>query len=211
MDSKYFYIVNNAVFAEFSSVPIIFNGIEGFSSLTDSERESHSFFKQVEIFQNQIAEQTYNEVIHETIKEFAVINSIPTLTTTVRNRTIESVREFLKVDLCDKRYDFETAGCNFYGAVIRTDRESQAQLLATSYCLRFGLATRIDFKAANGWMVIDTEQQILAVGTAVTQHVQKCFTTEKMISEEIDAMTDLNQLASLNLIQRIQEIYYAME
>jgi hypothetical protein len=71
----------------------------------------------------------------------------------------------------------ENGGLTVSGVTIQTDTETRASLLGAVQ-----LNTSIDWKTPNGFVTL-TAQQISAIATAVGQHVQKCFTAEKTVSE----------------------------
>lgn len=80
------------------------------------------------------------------------------------------------------------------GQKILTDRESQA--LISGACIKAMMRSPdvvFDFKAASGWITLNADQ-ILAIGDAVAQHVQDCFTQRRLQYEEIAACTTLEEI-----------------
>lgn len=92
-----------------------------------------------------------------------------------------------KADLAALRYEKETAGITLAGASIRTDRESQA-LITGAWCrAQQNPNVLIDWKGENGWTQIDAAT-INAIAAAVGDHVQACFSKERMHSDALDAL-----------------------
>ena len=92
-----------------------------------------------------------------------------------------------KEELAAVRFQFETGGINSNGAIIKTDRESQAQLTGAYIALKFGLRQSVDWKSENGWVVLGISE-LEPVAHAVAAHVQNSFTQERIHGAAIDAM-----------------------
>lgn len=71
----------------------------------------------------------------------------------------------------------ETEGMTVSGVTVQTDVESRASLLGAVQ-----LGTSIDWKTDSGFVTL-TASQISAIASAVGQHVQKCFSAEKTVSD----------------------------
>lgn len=108
--------------------------------------------------------------------------------------TLESAKEAKLAELADWRYRQEIGGVNFFGARIKTDRESQATVNSAFTSLSQGFITSIDWKAAGGvWIQLGLEQ-IRPIAQAVAAHVQACFTAEKNLAAEINALTTIEEV-----------------
>lgn len=81
-----------------------------------------------------------------------------------------------------KRDQVIGAGIVLGGAEITTDNLTQQRLAAARIVAKEALDNSeeysVDWKAANGWLVLDAAQ-IVAIADAVRAHVQACFTNEK--------------------------------
>jgi len=71
----------------------------------------------------------------------------------------------------------EIGGITVGGVTVQTDTETRASLLGAVQ-----LNASIDWKTDTGFVTL-TAQQISDIATAVGQHVQKCFSSEKAVTE----------------------------
>lgn len=104
--------------------------------------------------------------------------------------TLDEVKATQKNIIAASRYAAETAGVVVNGAIIRTDRESQATLTGAYVRVQQAPTALIDWKAETGWVQID-KATVEALCDAVGAHVQGCFTREKDLSTAIDACTTI--------------------
>jgi hypothetical protein len=113
-------------------------------------------------------------------------------------REVVLIRQDMQNRLAEIRYQRETAGITMPdGFLIRTDRESQFQILGVSLSFQAGVITSTQFKGLNEWKIIDAAYAG-SVTKAVTDYVQACFANEKSISDSI-AAADFGGLQSINL------------
>jgi len=75
------------------------------------------------------------------------------------------------------RREKENGGITVSGVSVKTDTETRASLLGAVQ-----LGTAIDWKTNNGFVTL-TPAQISGIATAVGQHIQKCFSAEKAVTE----------------------------
>ncbi len=111
--------------------------------------------------------------------------------------TIEETRSGKLNALAAYRFQRETAGITLNGAVIRTDRESQAMIAGAKNYSDLTPGILIDWKSEGGWIQID-RQALLAVGQAVGAYVQACFSQERVHAEAIAGLSTLEEIASYN-------------
>jgi len=89
-----------------------------------------------------------------------------------------------------KRYAVETGGVVLNGAPIATDRESKATITGA-----YVLAVQNPSYAIANWKVAPStfitldNATIIAIGTAVSGHVQACYDTEAALAAQINALT----------------------
>lgn len=88
----------------------------------------------------------------------------------------------------DRRWRAETAGIVVAGAVIATDRESQAMIMGARLYAQATPGANVQFKTAGGFVALGGAQ-IEAVALAVAAHVQACFAVEAAVLAEIQAGT----------------------
>jgi Domain of unknown function (DUF4376) len=82
----------------------------------------------------------------------------------------------------------ETGGITVAGAIISTDRESQAMINGAYNLAQVNPAVTFRFKAEGGFVVLDATA-IATVAVAVGTHVQACFTKEADVDASIDGGT----------------------
>jgi hypothetical protein len=99
--------------------------------------------------------------------------------------------------IATRRYELETSGITLNGSRIKTDRVSQAAITATYINMTNGLLTSINWKIGDGVFVQLDLIAITAIASAVTGHVQRCFTAEKVLSEQVFAATTIEEVAIL--------------
>ncbi len=99
----------------------------------------------------------------------------------------------LRVDLLNRLANFrrsmETGGITVGGASIDTSRSAQAMLNQAYASLQAGFIQSVDWKGKNGWHTLGLAQ-VTAIAQAVAMHVEGCFTKEKVVSQQIDALAD---------------------
>lgn len=109
--------------------------------------------------------------------------------------------------LLDYRFRFETGGLSVVGGLnLLTDRESQAQLSSAFVTLQSELVPDTDWKAANGWQVVNLEQ-IKPIATAVAAHLRGCFRGERKVQEEINAAKTMAEIEAIDIQALFQEAY----
>lgn len=118
--------------------------------------------------------------------------------------SLEYLREQVKAKLAEARFAKEVGGIDLPdGTKIHTDRESQAQLSSAYTSLSSGMIASTHWKAKSGWVNV-TLTEITPVAAAVAAHVAKCFAIENAVSDEIDAITTVQELAQFDVHSAIQ-------
>ncbi len=112
--------------------------------------------------------------------------------------TFADVKANKLADLAAKRFAVETAGTTVGGSIIKTDRESQAQLNSALTALQGGMIPDTPWKAANGWAVV-TLAQIQPIAQAVATRVRACFAQEKVHSDAINALTTIDAIKAYDI------------
>lgn len=99
-------------------------------------------------------------------------------------------------EFAQARWEQETGGLTLpNGAIIKTDRESQALLTGASlYVLQNATAT-VEWKGANGWVTL-TAAEIQQIAMAVRNHVQAAFSREKELAEKVEKIANDGGLAA---------------
>ncbi len=110
---------------------------------------------------------------------------------------LELLKEIKKQRLAEHRFNIETTSINVNGILIRTDRESQAQLQCTVTAIKQGFSSTISWKGENGWLDLNASQ-ISALVPIVIYYVQTCFANERAISSLIDVATSAEELDAIS-------------
>lgn len=110
--------------------------------------------------------------------------------------TLEDVKNKQKQLITNTRFVAETSGVDFYGSIIKTDRESQATLTSAWVTVQMKPNTLIDWKSATGWVKINKET-VEAIANAVSTHVQDCFSKERRLCELIDNAKTIDEVKSI--------------
>lgn len=149
-----------------------------------------------DVFQGEVDNYvTHNAVSQEAEHPFFQSKSSPTT-----NANYEKVvKEKVKDEVRYIRWQKEISGTVVDGMDIRTDANSQQRVASlVTNILADEDATHFDFESQSGvWIEVNREMAI-AIGKAVSQHVQACFTRCKQIHEEIDN-TPLDQLDEVDV------------
>jgi hypothetical protein len=94
------------------------------------------------------------------------------------------------------RFAMEVRGVSFNGVTVRTDRESQATLANALLSMREGFVQEVDWKGANGWAKV-TQEQLAAIASAVSQHVQQSFSCERLLAEQVEAAATVDEVNAI--------------
>lgn len=102
--------------------------------------------------------------------------------------------------LADRRWQAEVGGTTVGGIPVSTDRESQSKLTAAFVQADKNPAFNIpNWKVAPGTFVTLDATTIIALGNAVTAHVQACFDREAELCNEILNAVDDVDLAAIDI------------
>lgn len=88
-------------------------------------------------------------------------------------------------EVAAKRWAVETGGITIAGAQIKTDRESQSQLISVYASLNGGLIADTQWKSADGSFTMVTIAELEPVASAVAAHVRACFAAERSHNDAI--------------------------
>lgn len=100
----------------------------------------------------------------------------------------------------DIRWQKESAGTQLNGMSLRTDERSQQRVTSLVTAVQADpTADNFDFEAQLGeWVTVDRDTAI-AIGKAVSAHVQACFTNCKRLHELIQQAETLEALQAIDL------------
>lgn len=117
----------------------------------------------------------------------------------VKPTTLGTAKQSKAAAIAAWRYALEVSGITVGGSMVRTDRESQAQLTGAYQTLKGGLVDSIDWKTATGTFVTLTLTDVTALAQAVAQHVQYCFTQEKNLLSRVAAAQTIEDVNAISL------------
>jgi len=112
-------------------------------------------------------------IIPDGFVEFVEGNENTELSDALALQKINDMKSYISV----YRRQKENGGITVSGVSVKTDTETRASLLGAVQ-----LKTAIDWKTDNGFVTL-TPAQISGIATAVGQHIQKCFSAEKAVTE----------------------------
>lgn len=112
----------------------------------------------------------------------------------------------LKVRVAKYRYERETEGVTVGGTQVLTDRQTQALIHGAYNSINNGFVNFIDWKGRNGWATL-TASEINPIAERAMVHVQICFSSERKVNEDMDALTDLDQLQNTDW-ESVFDSYY---
>lgn len=113
-----------------------------------------------------------------------------------KERPLDEIKTTLSGMVAGKRYSVETGGIEFGGKKIITDRDSQYMISGAVNAVNLDPARVIRFKTGDGFVELDAAA-IVALATAVANHVQGCF------SREADLVTSINSAATFSELKTI--------
>jgi Domain of unknown function (DUF4376) len=83
--------------------------------------------------------------------------------------------------IASRRFDAETRGMAINGMSVYTDRTTQMKLTAASVRAARDPAYTVDWKLTNNTFVTLNAEQLIAIGDAVGDYVQACYTRESVL------------------------------
>jgi len=192
-------IIDGAVAAYPYSLERVRSDNPGTSFPADLERADLSDFGVVPVEETAPPTPTAEQVAEEAPP--ALVNGTWQQAWTVRARTADELaaaKVARLAALAAHRYEIETAGISFGGTTIPTDRQTCAILTGAYVQAAGNPAFAIKFKSPDGTFSPINAAQILAVGDAVTAHVQACFARESDLADAINAAQDFAALAAID-------------
>lgn len=101
--------------------------------------------------------------------------------------------------LAAQRFGVETGGIMVSGMRIATDRQTQSTLTAAYVLAKENPAFALDWKAGRGEFVTIDAATAIAVAGAVINHVQACFSYEKVLSAAIQGAASFAALDAIDI------------
>lgn len=123
----------------------------------------------------------------------------PTIAVDLRTpQNLATLKQRLTSEVANLRWAKETGGINVNGAMVLTDRESQATITGAYTRAVADPTTTVEWKAVNGFVMLDAAA-IMQTGNAVFNHVQKCFSRERELVSMIEAAGTVHALLQIDI------------
>lgn len=123
-------------------------------------------------------------------------NTIPTIG---ENLTFAEAKAAKFKELNSIRFQHETGGMMFQNVFVKTDRESTAIITAAYITALADPEFTMNWKVMDGVFATLTAQHIIALGTAIRNHIQECFNREMEITSIIHQATTIEELNVIDL------------
>lgn len=127
----------------------------------------------------------------------SVLGAEPTIEE-LESSYVSTVKSIYSAKLAEKRYEVEIGGVLINGIPVETDRNSQMLLNGAVSFVGKRPTSTIKWKAGNGAFVELNSAQIDAIGVAVAEHVQNCFSREAELSALIDSAATVADLSAID-------------
>lgn len=112
---------------------------------------------------------------------------------------LEDLRAAKLAALAERRWQAETGGTMVAGTPIKTDAESTGKITAAYVQASANPAFTVRWKVDTGVFVTLDAATIIAIGDAVTAHVQACFDNEDVLTTAILAAEDAAALDAIDI------------
>lgn len=113
--------------------------------------------------------------------------------------TLAELKAAVLKALADRRWRAETGGINANGSPVATDERSQAKLVGACLAATLDANYSVQWKLIDGGFVTLDHDQIIAIAQAVRSHVQACFDHEATLAGAIQAASDEQALAAIDI------------
>jgi len=92
------------------------------------------------------------------------------------------------------RYEKEVSGVSYLGKTIQTDRETRANWIGILINAQANPSYTTPWKTSDGSFVTYDSTQAIGAALAASEHVQKCFAAEQIVSENLGNYTTAEQI-----------------
>lgn len=115
-----------------------------------------------------------------------------------REAQLANMRLMISEQIAQKRRNVEANGIEFDGVKIDTSIESQNRIVSMISLGQITKQTTYNFKAVSGFVAI-THDALIEIASEISYHVQRCFNTEAVVSEELANATTYEQLTAFDI------------
>lgn len=132
------------------------------------------------------------------------------VTYAIKPRSLHALKRVKKEEITQHRWDILTGGVTLpNGIKVGTTNDDQnriSSVVAHSHLAGLSQSSIIDFKAKEGWVKLTIEELEQIVGI-IGVHVQKCYSTEKTLHDNVDLLATLEDVASFDVSTNWDLIY----
>lgn len=116
-----------------------------------------------------------------------------------RTPTLAQARTDKLAALSERRWQAETGGTLVGGVPVKTDASSTAKITAAYVQAKENPNFTVNWKVATAMFVTLDAATIIAIGDAVTAHVQACFDNEMALTASIMLAADVAALDAIDI------------
>jgi hypothetical protein len=129
--------------------------------------------------------------LHESITEAGQVWTAPPVPAT------DEAKDLKRQELATARHEAVNGGTTFNGIPIRTDNQTRNELSTARQFAKDDPNLTIQWKLGNGSFITLDSPTIIAMADAVLAHQQAQFTKEKLLNDQIDAVTTAEELKAV--------------
>lgn len=192
---NYGYIEKNKIIAPVA-MRSRFNNVGAWNLLTDEQRAQYGWYPCDVINEGYDAVRQIRSTFPECV--FDPETQRITATYTIVDKPLDAVKIDHKRRMTQARYECEVGGTEFDNGWIDTDRDTQNRInqAVTLTQINPDMA-EVNWKQSDGTWVKLPVVVIVAMGKAIGQHVQHCFTRENELHDFIDACTNIDDVLKI--------------
>ena len=193
--SSYGYIENNKIIAPVA-MRSRFKQIGAWHLLTDAERAKHKWYP------CDVINEGYDNLtqIRSSLPEitFDEKNQRITLTYTIVDKPLETIKREHKERITEARYQSEVSGFEFSGQWIDTDRVTQTRIAQAFSLIQIDPERTFNWKKENNeWTTMNAET-VRQLSKLIGDHVQSCFDKEFELHKRIDEATTVEEVSEIS-------------
>lgn len=112
---------------------------------------------------------------------------------------LQNVKQSLKEQATSTRWNVETGGITLPdGVKINTTIDDQNRISSALQGMYDAKIDFVDFKAESGWVKL-TRDELAGIAAMIANHVQACFSRERVLHETIDKATTMEELNAIDV------------
>ena len=112
--------------------------------------------------------------------------------------TLKAVKDEKLSEIADARWENEVGGIEYEGLKVYTDRDSQAKYTGAIVAYDAVHVLPAAWKCEDGWLPINTIEDLIGLAMAVQQHVQNCYLREGALQQAIAAASTIEAVRAIS-------------